>query len=232
MAADKKTPKVKWWKAFGQAFTFVRKNDPFFLPAFIVLFVLISGTGLTLGFLGGSTTSHVYANILATLLLVLSVLILLIRRIDKAVFNQAEGTPGGSSAALRSIRRGWKFEEEPIEANPKGKAFVFIGVGKGGVALVAEGGQAAVRPLQAARARINRIAPGAPILEFHVGRRPGELSLRKLVKAIKKSKRTLSKRERAAIESRLRALGTIRLPIPKGVDPMRARPDRKALRGR
>jgi hypothetical protein len=232
MAADKKPPKVKWWKAFGQAFSFVRKNDPFFLPAFIVLFILFSGTGLTLGFLGGSTTSHIYANVLATLLLVLSVLILLIRRIDKAVFNQAEGTPGGSAAALRSIRRGWRFEEEPMEAGAKGKALVFIGVGKGGVALVTEGGQAATRPLRAARARLNRILPGAPILEFHVGQGPGQLSLRKLVKAVKKSKRMLSKRERSAIETRLKALGTMNIPVPKGIDPMKVRPDRKALRGR
>jgi len=232
MADDKKAPKVKWWKAFGQAFTFVRKNDPFFLPAFIVLFVLFSGTGLTLGFLGGSTTSHIYSNVLATLLLVLAVLTLLIRRIDKAVFNQAEGTPGGSVAALRSIRRGWKFEEEPIEMGSKGKGLVFIGVGKGGVALIAEGGQAAVRPLQATRARLRKIVPGAPILEFHVGPGPQGLSLRQLVKAIKKSKKLLSKRERSAIETRLHALGTMNLPIPKGLDPSKVRPDRKALRGR
>lgn len=232
MAADKKAPKVKWWKAFGQAFSFVRKNDPAFLPTFIVMFVLISGTGITLGFKGGSTSSHIYANILATLLLVLATLVLLIRRIDKAVINQYEGTPGGALGALKTIRRGWKFEEEPMEADPKGRAFVFLGVGKGGIALVTEGGQYAQRPLQAARARLNRIVPGAPVLELHAGLGAGQLSLRKLVKTVKKAKRILSKRERAAIEARLRALGTFKLPVPKGIDPMRARPDRKALRGR
>ncbi len=30
----------------------------------------------------------------------------------------------------------------------------------------------------------------------------------------------------------LNALGAVRLPVPKGVDPMRARPDRKGMRGR
>jgi hypothetical protein len=234
MAQDDKTPKVKWYKAFGQAFAFVRKNDSFFLPAFIVLFVLISGTGLTLGFLGGSTASHITANVSATLLLILATMILLIRRIDKAVFKQNEGTPGGSSMALKTIRRGWKFEEDPIAVGSKGKtrSLVFVGVGKGGIALIAEGGQAATRPLQAARARLNRIVPGVPILEFHTGHGPGELPLAKLVRAIKKSKRILSRRERTAIEARLRALGAVKLPIPKGIDPMKARPDRKALRGR
>lgn len=232
MATPTKPPKVKWWKAIAQAFSFIRKNDPFFLPAFIVMFVLISGTGITLGFLGHSVGSHIYANITAALLLVLGTLILLIRRVDTAQFNAVQGTLGGSLHAVRTIRRGWKFEDDPMEVDPKGRAVVFLGVGKGGIALVAEGGQLAVRPLQAARARLNRIVPGVPIHEFHAGLGPGELTLKKLVKSIKGLKKILSKRERAAIETRIHALGGANLPIPKGIDPMRARPDRKALRGR
>ncbi|MGO2739556.1 MAG: DUF4191 domain-containing protein, partial [Cellulosimicrobium funkei] len=34
------------------------------------------------------------------------------------------------------------------------------------------------------------------------------------------------------VSKRLRALGVSRLPIPKGIDPTRARPDRKGLKGR
>ena len=45
-------------------------------------------------------------------------------------------------------------------------------------------------------------------------------------------KRTLTKLEADQVKKRLKALGGARLPIPKGVDPMRARPDRKAMRGR
>ena len=36
----------------------------------------------------------------------------------------------------------------------------------------------------------------------------------------------------AAVANRLRAIGGAKLPVPKGVDPMRARPDRKALKGK
>ncbi|MBN2177542.1 MAG: DUF4191 family protein [Demequinaceae bacterium] len=232
MANATKPPKVKWWNAIFQAFGFIRKNDPVFLPAFIIMFVLISGSGITLGFLGGSVTSHIYANIAATLLLILGTLILLIRRVDTAQFNAVEGTLGGSLQAARTIRRGWKFEDNPIEVDPKGRAVVFLGVGKGGIVLIAEGGPYAQRPLQAARARLNRIVPGVPLNEFHAGLGQGQLRLKKLVKSIKGLKKILSKRERAAIESRIHALGAVKLPIPKGIDPMRARPDRKALRGR
>ena len=42
----------------------------------------------------------------------------------------------------------------------------------------------------------------------------------------------ITKAEVSEVAKRLRALGAARLPIPKGVDPMRARPDRKAVKGR
>ncbi len=232
MATHDKPPKPKWYKTIFEVFGFVRKNDPFFLPAFIVMFVLISGTGITLGFMGGHLASYIYANVLATLFLITGTFILLISRVDRAQFNLFEGKLGGSLAAAQTIRRGWKFDDNPIEVDPKGKAAVFQGVGKGGIVLIGEGGAGAHKSMYTARARLNRIVPGVPVHEFFVGKGYGEVPLRGLVKGIKHLKRDLSKRERAAIEARLRALGGTRIPVPKGIDPMRARPDRKALRGR
>ena len=43
---------------------------------------------------------------------------------------------------------------------------------------------------------------------------------------------TLTKEEVVTVNKRLRALGGVKLPVPQGIDPMRARPDRKAMRGR
>ena len=45
-------------------------------------------------------------------------------------------------------------------------------------------------------------------------------------------KKTLTKQEVQAVDKRLAALGSAKMPIPKGIDPYRARPDRKAMRGR
>jgi hypothetical protein len=42
----------------------------------------------------------------------------------------------------------------------------------------------------------------------------------------------LSKAEVDAVNKRLKALGGVKMPVPKGMDPTRARPDRKAMRGR
>ena len=41
-----------------------------------------------------------------------------------------------------------------------------------------------------------------------------------------------SSAEVTEVARRLRALGGVRMPVPKGVDPLKARPDRKGMRGR
>ena len=42
----------------------------------------------------------------------------------------------------------------------------------------------------------------------------------------------LTKAETVVVNKRLKSLGGMRPPIPKGVDPTRARVDRKAMRGK
>ena len=42
----------------------------------------------------------------------------------------------------------------------------------------------------------------------------------------------LTKAEVGEVVKRLQALGAVKMPVPKGVDPMRVRPDRKGMRGR
>jgi hypothetical protein len=47
-----------------------------------------------------------------------------------------------------------------------------------------------------------------------------------------RSKAVLTKTEAAQVAARLKAIGGVRPPIPKGIDPMRMRPDRKGVKGR
>jgi hypothetical protein len=50
---------------------------------------------------------------------------------------------------------------------------------------------------------------------------------------MQRMKKQLTKQEAAAVSKRLNALHrSLRQQVPKGVDPMRARPNRKAMRGR
>jgi len=76
------------------------------------------------------------------------------------------------------------------------------------------------------------VLPNVPVTLIQSGDVKGQVPLRKLPRAVQKLRPTLTKQETAEILKRLTALGGVRLPVPKGVDPMRARPDRKGMRGR
>ena len=79
---------------------------------------------------------------------------------------------------------------------------------------------------------MERFLPGVPVHVVQTGRGEGQTPLHEVPKTLKSLPKKLTAQEVAAVDRRLNALGAQRLPIPKGVDPMRARPDRRGLRGR
>jgi hypothetical protein len=56
--------------------------------------------------------------------------------------------------------------------------------------------------------------------------------LPKLASKVQRLKATITKDEMSVVNKRLKSLGGIRPPLPQGVDPTKARMDRKSLRGR
>ncbi len=232
MAKTETPKKPRWYRNLYDAFQFVRANDRIFFPLFLALVAVFIAGGIALGFVQGGLAGHIMSNLIGISMAALAGIILLSTRVEKAAFNRFEGMFGGSLPAVQTIRRNWKFEDDPVEVDAKGRAVVFQGVGRGGLVLVGEGDATARRLMVSARQRLQRIVPGVAIHEFYVGKGQGQTPIRQLPKAIKKLKKVLDKRERAAVEARMRALGGTRLPIPKGIDPTRARPSRKAARGR
>ena len=112
-------------------------------------------------------------------------------------------------------------------------AFVFRAVGRPGVVLVGEGPQARVTKLLAAeRKKVERVAPGVPVTLLQAGPGEGQIPVRKLSGKITRIKPVLTKDEVSLVNKRLKSLGGVRPPVPAGMDPMRARVDRKAMRGR
>jgi hypothetical protein len=59
-----------------------------------------------------------------------------------------------------------------------------------------------------------------------------EISIRKLANKVQKLKPVLTKEEVSVVNKRLKSIGGVRPPLPKGVDPTKVRMDRKAMRGR
>ena len=149
------------------------------------------------------------------------------------------GSPGATGAALSALRRGWYYEQEPVaaEASRPGDlsnaALVFRAIGRPGVVLVTEGPAArATRLAESERKRVNRVAPNVPVQILRIGDGEGEVPVRRLSKKLSRMRPELTKPEVEAVNKRLKALGGVKMPVPKGMDPTRARPDRKAMRGR
>lgn len=231
MAKD--TPKKpRWYKLIGQAYTTTAPHDKLLLPYLIIAFVAPIAVGVVVGILIGGPIAIVYSSIFGLVTGVLVALFTLTRRFEKNAYARMEGVVGGSLAVAQSIRSGWAFEENPEAVDNKGRAVVFRGVGKGGIVLLAEGGGAAHRLVDASSKRFAKVVPGVPVRAIYVGKGDGQVPLTKLSKEIRKGKTVLSRGERDQVAHRLRAIGGAKLPVPKGVDPMRARPDRKALRGK
>jgi hypothetical protein len=135
-----------------------------------------------------------------------------------------------------TVRTGqWTWEQEPVAVNPKTGEMVFRGVGRAGVVLVTEGGNdgRAAKLAENETKRIRRVVAEAPVTVIRVGDGDEHVQLTKLSRHVTKMKPVLSKTEVTDVTQRLKTLGAKRpLPIPKGVDPFNARPDRRGMRGR
>lgn len=227
--ADKPPKKPGTFKRIGEVFAMTRRNDPNVVWIMLLVFLAVIAVGLLIGFLIRNVVTML---IIAIPLAFLAALFILSRRAERAAFAQIEGKPGASGAALSVLRRGWIVKDEPVAVNPRTQDAVFRAIGRPGIILVAEGPVSRVKQLvHGERVKMNRIVPGVPVHVVHAGSGEGQVPLQRLSKKLQKMKKTLTKQEVSAVDKRLSAIAT-RMPIPKGVDPFKARPDRKAMRGR
>jgi hypothetical protein len=110
---------------------------------------------------------------------------------------------------------------------------VFRALGRPGIVLIGEGPSARVgRLLKAEEKKVARVAPGVPVHLWVVGDGEGQVPVKKLSGKLTRLRPVLSKEETSVVNKRLKSLGGMKPPIPKGVDPTRARVDRKAMRGK
>ncbi|NMR21322.1 DUF4191 domain-containing protein [Cellulomonas fimi] len=229
-AKPPKQKKTRWYHQVWQAYQMTRKQDPSVTWLMLTAFVGVVAFALLIGFWWGP---WLYTLLLGLPFGALAAMFILARKAEKAAYAQIEGQPGAARAALGTIRRGWTFGEEPVAVDPRTQDLVFRGVGRAGVVLVSEGPPNRVaKLLEVERKRTARVLPNVPITMLQYGHEEGQVALSKLPREVQKLKSTLTKQEVAEISKRLTALGGMRLPVPRGVDPMRARPDRKGMRGR
>lgn len=209
-------PSITWWM----------------LGAFVLVMAVLVGIGFAVG-------HPVYLAIVGLPLALLAAGLVMARRAERAAYRQLEGRPGGGGAALGALRGGWYHEQQPVavEAVRPGDmssaALIFRAVGRPGVVLILEGpANRAQRLGESERKRVSRVLPNVPVHLLSVGPGEDQVPVRKLAAKMQRMRPSLTKAEVTAVNKRLKALGPARLPVPKGVDPSRARPDRRGMRGR
>lgn len=232
-SAEPKPPKVKkrrWYHQVRDIFVDVQKQEP--STVWIILAIVLASIGA--GVLIGLWNGHPILTGVGGLVVAFPIATWFLgRRAERLAYARIEGEPGAVSAALGTIRRGWSVESEPVGVDPRTRDMVFRLVGRPGVVLISEGPANRVPRLLASESRkVQRVIPNVPVVEIQCGRGEDQVPLPKLVRHVQRLKPQLTKHQVAEISRRMRALQQTRLPIPKGIDPMKVRPDRRAMRGR
>jgi hypothetical protein len=227
-----KTPaKQGRWAQLRAVFVMTRQTDP--AVAWWMLATLL-GT-IVLAFVIGFVIGHpIYVTVLGIPLGFMLALLVMARRAERAAYARFAGQPGASAMALQNLRRGWVVEEQPVAVDPRTQDVVFRAVGRPGIVLVAEGpSQRAGKLAEVERKRLVRVlGANVPVTVILAGDGEGQVPLRKISGRVMRLKPAITKQEVSEVSKRLRALGGVRPPIPKGIDPTRVRPDRRAARGR
>lgn len=201
-------------KVLKDAFRVTRKERPMTLLWCTLIFVVV----LVLGISFGSLAHHpVYFGILSVPLATLGAFFFFTRQANIAAYASIENEIGAGASVLMSIRRGWTTT--PAVTVSKNQDMVHRSVGRPGIVLVAEGGNGVRILLADEKKKMERFVPGVPVAEIIVGYGEGQVPLRKLQKKMKKFPKKLSANQMREVRVRLKAVGGLNMPIPKGPMP-------------
>ena len=225
-----------------QAYRAIKSLDPnlgwwMLLAAVGVAAVLVGG-----GFLIGGWWRW-YGILIAIPSALLAAVIVMNRRGNTAMYGALDGQPGAAGAALTGMgRRGWYADQEPVALegargtraqDMAGAAMVFRALGRPGIVLIGEGPTGRVtKLLKQEEKKVARVAPGVPVHLWVVGDGEGQVPVKKISGKLTRMRPVLTKAETSVVNKRLKSLGGMRPPLPKGIDPTKARVDRKAMRGK
>jgi hypothetical protein len=204
------------------AFKLVKNDSPLAIVWCLLVFVLI----VVFGVIIGNNLGHpIYAGFLSAPLGFLAAFFLFTRFANTAAFSSIEGQIGAGASVLMSIRRG--FVTTPAVNVNRDQDMVHRVSGKAGIILVGEGGFAVRALMQDEKRKMERFLSGVPITEVYVGDGQNQVSIRKLQKHLKKLPKKLNTSQLREVRARLRSVGGLNLPMPKGPLPGNARMPRR-----
>lgn len=222
--AAPKAPRGERLKQIRTAFTMTRKRDRWLIPYMLLAFVLPVLIAVVIGIFVGHL---VYLIVLSVIFGFTLAVIMFGRRASSAMFAQVEGQTGAALAILQSMRGDWRVT--PVVAATAAQDMVHRVVGRPGVVLVGEGSARRLAPLLGQeKKRVGRLIGDTPVYDVIVGDEDGQVTIRKLQNHFVKLPRNITPKQVNALDTRLSALGGMKVPMPKGPLPKGARMPRGA----
>jgi hypothetical protein len=206
-----KTPR---FQAFRDAYKVTKAVKPWIGIALIAIFAVVLVVGISLGIL---FDHPIYGGFVTIPLALLASMFFFTRIAGSAAYSSIEGQIGAGASVLMAIRKGWTTT--PAVAVNLQQDMVHLSVGRAGIVLTGEGGFAVRQMMQDEKKKSERFAPGVPITEVYVGDGDGQVPIRKLQKHLTKLPKKLSAHQMREVRARLKAVGGLSLPIPKGPMP-------------
>ena len=215
--AREKKAKTRRFQTFKDAYSVTRKVKPWIPFALIGIFLITWIIGIAIGIGVGQP---VYFAFIFLPLAFLMMLLFFTRQAGTAAYSSIEGQIGAGASVLMAIRKGWTTT--PAVAVARNQDMVHRSVGRAGIVLTGEGSNGVNQMLTEERKKTERFAPGVPITLVVVGNETSQVPLRKLQKHLQKMPKKLTARQMREVRARLKAVGGLSIPIPKGPMPTRA----------
>jgi hypothetical protein len=215
--AKEKKIKAPRFQTFRDAYNVTKVVKPWIPFALIGIFLATLLIGVAIGIGLGHP---IYFAFIFLPLSFLMALLFFTRQAGTAAYSSIEGQMGAGASVLMAIRKGWTTT--PAVAVARNQDMVHRSVGRAGIVLTGEGSQSVNQMLTDERKKTERFAPGVPITLVVVGEEKGQVPLRKLQKHLQKMPKKLTAHQMREVRVRLKAVGGLSMPIPKGPMPTRA----------
>jgi len=209
-----KTPR---FQTFRDAYAVTKQVKPWITAALVGIFVVTWAIGISIG---ASLGHPIYFGFIFLPVAFLATLLFFARQAGTAAYSSIEGQIGAGASVLMAIRKGWTTT--PAVSVARNQDMVHRSVGRAGIVLTGEGSNSVRQMLADEKKKTERFAPGVPITEVLVGTEDGRVPIRKLQKHLRRLPKKLTAHQMREVRARLKAVGGMSMPIPKGPMPTRA----------
>ena len=214
--AKEKKIKAPRFQTFRDAYAVTKQVKPWISIALIAVFLVTWAIGIGIGIAIGQP---VYLGFVFLPIALLAAMLLFTRQAGSAAYVSIEGQIGAGASVLMAIRKGWTTT--PAVAVSRNQDMVHRSVGRAGIVISGEGSDSVRQMMSDERKKAERFAPGVPVIEILIGNEENRTPIRKLQKQMRRLPKKLTAHQMREVRARLKAVGGMSMPIPKGPMPTR-----------